>query len=89
MREILYKKTETRVFDLSSESKHEIPKKENKNEPEKIAQWLKEAKILNLAALCREAGLDRANFDKYVNIGKLPEKYVSAILPIITKYGYK
>lgn len=54
----------------------------------KVAKWIKEATIINRKALCEEAKMDRGNLDKFLSKGEIPEKHLSKIIPIISKYGY-
>lgn len=58
------------------------------DEGKKIAGWLNEAALINRSALCKEAKIDRGNFDKYLKIGEIPEKLIENIKKVISKYGY-
>lgn len=71
--------------------KKEPPKQKEeptKEDGKKMAKWINEAVLLNLSALCKEAKVDRGNFDKYLKIGEIPEKFIESVKKVISKYGY-
>lgn len=84
----------------SNSIKLDIPKgqkvKVDKKEPIKsivennisIITWLLEKDLINRSALCKSVGLNRANFDKYIKMGKFPEKTELLIINKIKEYGY-
>lgn len=59
-----------------------------KYDGKKIADWIKKATLLNLSGLCKEAKIDRANLDKYLTKGIIPDQHIEALTAIIKKYGY-
>jgi len=54
----------------------------------KLAEWIKNAELINKSALCKEVGIDRANLDKYIQRGYIPEKFVGVLGKALYKYGY-
>lgn len=54
-----------------------------------LAEWLTQAALINRSALCKVSGLDRANLDKYLQKGEIPEKYIKGLIEILSLYGYK
>ena len=54
-----------------------------------LANWIKKATLINKSALCKQIGLDRANLDKYLQRGEIPEKFVADLGRALYDYGYK
>lgn len=54
-----------------------------------LANWIKNAELINRAALCKQVGLDRANLDKYLQRGEIPEKFIADLGKALYDYGYK
>jgi hypothetical protein len=42
-----------------------------------------------MSALCREAGINRSNFDKSIKMGFISPKHESKLVNILKKYGYE
>lgn len=78
-REILYKKTEEKAKEINE------PKTTNTD----LIEWLNHHPLINISGLCREAGINRSNFDKNVKIGSIPEKHKIKLENILKKYGLK
>jgi len=80
-RQILYKKQndaiqkEEPLADLSKSSK--------------ICDWLISHTLINNSALCRELGVNPANFYRYIKMNEIPEKFISPLVKILSNYGYK
>jgi hypothetical protein len=85
-REILYKKEVTFggsvKIDVSPKQETILPKSEN------LVEWLKCHELINISALCREAGINRSNFDKSLKMGLISPKHESVLSNILKKYGY-
>lgn len=54
-----------------------------------LANWIKNAELINKSALCKKVGLDRANLDKYLQRGEIPEKFIADLGKALYDYGYK
>lgn len=64
---------------------------EKESHPEngsKLAKWLKQATLINKSALCHQSGVDRANLDKYIAKGYIPEQHIQSLAQILKNYGY-
>ena len=59
------------------------------NHSEKLANWLKDATLINRSALCKQVGIDRGNLDKFLQRGSIPEKYIEPLAKALCDYGYK
>lgn len=72
------------------EEKHpvEVLVSEVQKDANNVAIWIKEHDFINRSALCKAAKVDRANFDKYLKLGELPEKMAKPIREQLKKYGY-
>lgn len=81
-REILYKK--------SSEQKQNLPDfkivSERKNTS--LIEWIKVHKLINISGLCKEAGINRSNFDKSLKMGAISPKHEITLINILKDYGY-
>jgi DNA-binding phage protein len=97
-REILYKKTsekEPKKDYLLKPSKDSnfIEKKESikilNEEDLSLSKWIKSHKLINISALCKEAGINRSNFDKSLKMDSIPEKHEKILIDILKRYGYK
>lgn len=55
---------------------------------EELAKWLKNAELINRSALCKLTGIDRANLDKYIIRGDIPEKHIEPLAKALAEYGY-
>lgn len=53
-----------------------------------LIEWLKSHPLINISALCREAGINRSNFDKSLKMGVISLKHEDALIKILKKYGY-
>lgn len=57
---------------------------------ENFAKWLKEnSGLLNMSAVCKLAGIDRSNFNKYMDSLKIPDKYIPKLKEAIKSLEYK
>lgn len=54
-----------------------------------LANWIKKSELINRSALCKAIGMDRANLDKYLQRGEIPEKFISELGKALYQYGYK
>jgi hypothetical protein len=54
-----------------------------------LIDWLKNHPLINISALCREANINRSNFDKSLKMDSIPEKHEKILIDILKKYGYK
>lgn len=81
-REILYKKP--------SEQKQNLPDfkivSERKNTS--LIEWIKVHKLINISGLCKEAGINRSNFDKSLKMGAISPKHEITLINILKDYGY-
>jgi hypothetical protein len=57
-------------------------------ETEKIIAWFKGHHLFSINGMCALIGADTSNFMKYLNQGKIQDKYLPKILNIIKQYGY-
>lgn len=82
-REILYKKP--------SEQKQNLPDfkivLERKNTS--LIEWIKVHKLINISGLCKEAGINRSNFDKSLKMGAISPKHEITLINILKDYGYE
>ena len=82
-REILYKKP--------SEQKQNLPDfkivSERKNAS--LIEWIKVHKLINISGLCKEAGINRSNFDKSLKMGAISPKHEITLINILKDYGYE
>jgi len=96
-REILYKKevifggsvkldTSPKIAD--SEKKMAINTSISVHKSENLVEWLKRHELINISALCRQAGINRSNFDKSLKMGLISPKHESVLSNILKKYGY-
>ena len=53
-----------------------------------LIEWLKSHPLINISALCREAGINRSNFDKSLKMGLISLKHENELIIILKKYGY-
>ena len=60
-----------------------VSKKEN------LIEWIKTHPLVNISALCREAGINRSNFDKSLKMGLISPKHEIKLVNILKKYGYE
>jgi hypothetical protein len=86
-REILYKKEAT----FEGSVKIDVTTKQENNKPkfEKLIEWLRCHELINISALCREAGINRSNFDKSIKMGIISPKHENKLVNILKKYGYE
>ena len=56
---------------------------------ESLTEWLKSHPLVNISALCREAGINRSNFDKSLKMGIISQKHEIKLIQILKKYGYE
>lgn len=96
-REILYKKPEVFVKQIDGNEGKKILDRFEKtgflppvrgNEQVNLIEWLKTHKLINISALCREAGINRSNFDKSLKMGLISPKHETILSNILKKYGY-
>jgi DNA-binding phage protein len=59
------------------------------NEDLSLSKWIKSHKLINISALCKEAGINRSNFDKSLKMDSIPEKHEKILIDILKRYGYK
>lgn len=55
---------------------------------ESLVEWLKSHPLVNISALCREAGINRSNFDKSLKMGIISPKHENKLVKILKNYGY-
>lgn len=55
---------------------------------ESLIEWLKSHPLVNISALCREAGINRSNFDKSLKMGIISPKHENKLVKILKNYGY-
>jgi hypothetical protein len=84
-REILFKKSKESEYEKSP-APSQVPKEEKINES--IADWLIAHPLINISGLCRLAEINRANFDKYLKMKKIPQKHETALVNILKNYGF-
>jgi hypothetical protein len=84
-REILFKKSKESEYEKSPVPS-QVPKEEKNNE--NIVDWLNAHPLINISGLCREAEINRANFDKYLKMKKIPQKHETALINILKNYGF-
>jgi hypothetical protein len=96
-REILYKKTQVIANQIDGEKGRKvIDHFENTgylppvigNQPQSLVEWLKCHELINISALCRQAGINRSNFDKSLKMGLISPKHETVLSKILKKYGY-
>ena len=63
-----------------------IPKEEKIFES--IVEWISAHPLINISGICRLAEIDRGNFDKYLKMKKIPQKYETILINILKNYGY-
>jgi len=56
---------------------------------ESLVEWLKSHPLINISALCREAGINRSNFDKSIKMGFISPKHENKLVKILKNYGYE
>jgi len=55
---------------------------------ESLVEWLKSHPLVNISALCREASINRSNFDKSLKMGIISPKHENKLVKILKNYGY-
>jgi hypothetical protein len=45
--------------------------------------------LINISGLCKEAGINRSNFDKSLKMGAISPKHENVLSNILKKYGYE
>ena len=55
---------------------------------ESLIEWLKSHPLVNISALCREASINRSNFDKSLKMGIISPKHENKLVKILKNYGY-
>lgn len=96
-REILYKKQEVvskkidceegrKALDLFEKTGYLPPVKGDQSQS--LAEWLRCHPLINISALCREAGINRSNFDKSLKMGLISQKHEIKLNKILKQYGY-
>jgi hypothetical protein len=83
-REILFKKSKESEYEKSPVPSQVSKEKINKS----IADWLIAHPLINISGLCRLAAINRANFDKYLKMKKIPQKHETALINILKNYGF-
>jgi hypothetical protein len=68
--------------------KQDVETVEDDTESKKMATWIKDAVLINKSALCKESKIDRANLDKYLLKGEIPEQHIDTLKKALFKYGY-
>ena len=81
-REILYKKEVGGSVKIDVSPKQEVAKADT------LVDWLKTHELINISALCRQAGINRSNFDKSLKMGLISPKQEAVLSKILKKYGY-
>lgn len=96
-REILYKKPEVFAKQIDGEEGKKVLDRFEKtgflppvrgNEQQSLIEWIKTHQLINISALCREAGINRSNFDKSLKMGLISLKHEKVLSNILKKYGY-
>lgn len=96
-REILYKKQEViskhidgnegkKILDHFEKTGQLPPVRNEKSE--NLSEWLKSRPLINISALCRNAGINRSNFDKSLKMGLISPKHEIKLIEILKHYGY-
>jgi len=98
-REILYKKeaifSDSAKIDTSTKLVMDNEKKVGINtsvpvhKNESLVEWLKSHPLINISALCREACINRSNFDKSLKMGIISPKHENKLVKILKNYGYE
>ena len=52
---------------------------------ESLVEWLKSHPLVNISALCREASINRSNFDKSLKMGIISPKHENKLVKILNK----
>ena len=52
-----------------------------------LCELINERPFLNKSAICKTIGLHRSNFDKYMQLGKFPDKIEKALFEELKIYG--
>ena len=96
-REILYKKTPVIATQIDGKEGRKVIDHFEKtgylppvrgNQPQSLVEWLKCHELINISALCRQAGINRSNFDKSLKMGLISPKQEAVLSKILKKYGY-
>lgn len=96
-REILYKKQEVFVKQIDGDEGKKVLDRFEKtgmlppvrgDKQESLIEWLKSHHLINISALCREAGINRSNFDKSLKMGLISPKHEIKLIEILKHYGY-
>ena len=75
---------------IMGESKNEgILSHVSNAESNNLIDWLKSHPLVNFSALCREAGINRSNFDKSLKMGTISPKHQNKLVKILKNYGYE
>ncbi len=54
----------------------------------KISTWIGEHPHFKVAPMCMDLKIDPANFNKYLKMKSIPEKYIQPIIKVLKEYGY-
>jgi hypothetical protein len=96
-REILYKKPQVFATKIDGKEGKKILDHFEKtgylppirgSQPQSLVEWLKCHELINISALCREAGINRSNFDKSLKMGLISPKHETTLINILKNYGY-
>jgi len=94
-RQILFQKGKTteepekEVKKTAPAKRLETPQKPAKSTSKDLYDWLDSHELINLAGLCRLAGVDKSNFLKRLGKNKeLPRETLAKFSKILSDYGY-
>lgn len=54
----------------------------------KICAWVSDHPHFKIAPMCVDLKIDPANFNKYLKMKSIPEKYIQPIVKVLKEYGY-
>lgn len=55
---------------------------------EALVKWINDHELINRSELCRKAGVDRANLNKYLSLGSIPVAFASKLVSVLVDYGF-
>jgi len=53
-----------------------------------VVKWIQSRTLLNRSGLCLASGIDRGNFDKFMQKGSIPKKHMPKLVTVLKDYGY-
>lgn len=58
------------------------------NQSAKISTWIDEHPHFKVTPMCIDLKIDPANFNRYLKMKSIPEKYIQPIINVLKQYGY-